>query len=140
MGKQEEGVQLLVRVNIKCLRPLSCVDPLGLFEVRVGGTSVGVDYSITLYDSNRGWFPDTVTRIGRSTTLGGGGLSFVFDTGVRASNVSSCDEVGVSVGLGSILGSALIMLQVRYLLILVLPLVCLFQLMIQLVLQTFLIN
>ena len=84
--------------------PLKYIDPLGLFEVRVGGTSVGVDYSTTLYDSNRGWFPDTETRIGRSTTLGGGGLSFVFDTGVRASNVSSCDEVGVSVGLGQYLG------------------------------------
>ena len=58
---------------------------------------MGIDFSATLYDSNKGWFPSTTTNIGVSTTAFGGGLQFTFDTPVDS---RSCPDDDVNVSLG----------------------------------------
>jgi RHS repeat-associated protein len=83
--------------------PVNLFDPLGLWGINYGGSLMGIDFSATVYDSNRGWFPSTTTDIGVSTTVVGGGLQFTFDTPVE-SRTNPCEDVNVSLGLGKYLG------------------------------------
>ena len=85
--------------------PVNGIDAIGLFKIIAGGSFSGFDYSSIVYDSNAGsglfgtgLFPIQKTQQGVSTTLIGGGLSFVFDTGIRAYGIPKGDEVGVNVG------------------------------------------
>ena len=87
-----------------CLNnPVNLLDPLGLWGINYGGSLMGIDFSATLYDSNRGWFPSTTTDIGVSTTAFGGGLQITFDTPVE-SRANPCEDVNVSMGMGKFLG------------------------------------
>ena len=81
-----------------CLNdPINWIDPFGLWGINYGGSLMGIDFSATLYDSNKGWFPSTTTNIGVSTTAFGGGFQFTFDTPVE-SNSCPGDDVNVSLG------------------------------------------
>jgi len=64
---------------------------------------MGIDFSATAYDSNRGWFPSTKTNIGVSTTAFGGGIQITFDTPVE-SGACQDEDVNVSMGMGKYLG------------------------------------
>ena len=77
--------------------PVNLIDPFGLWGINYGGSLMGMDFSATLYDSNKGWFPSTTTDIGVSTTAFGGGLQFTFDTPVDS---RSCPDDDVNVSLG----------------------------------------
>jgi uncharacterized protein RhaS with RHS repeats len=83
--------------------PINLVDPLGLWGINYGGSLMGIDFSATLYDSNRGWFPSATTDIGVSTTAFGGGLQITFDTPVE-SRANPCEDFNVSMGMGKFLG------------------------------------
>jgi len=64
--------------------PTNFSDPLGLWGIGIGGSSVGIDFSTTIYDSGQGWFPSTITDIDVSTTLVGGGIKITFDTPIES--------------------------------------------------------
>jgi hypothetical protein len=64
---------------------------------------MGIDFSATLDDSNKGWFPSATTDIGVSTTAFGGGFQITFDTPVE-SRANPCEDVNVSMGMGKFLG------------------------------------
>lgn len=83
--------------------PINFYDPLGLWGINYGGSLIGIDFSATLYDSNKGWFPSTTTDIGVSTTAFGGGIQITYDTGVE-SRSNPCEDVNVSMGMGKFLG------------------------------------
>jgi len=83
--------------------PVNWIDPLGLWGINYGGSLMGIDFSATLYDANKGWFPSTTTGIGVSTTAFGGGIQFTFDTPVE-SRTNPCKDVNVSMGMGKYLG------------------------------------
>jgi RHS repeat-associated protein len=87
-----------------CLNdPINAIDPFGLWGINYGGSLMGIDFSATLYDSNKGWFPSTTTDIGVSTTAFGGGIQITFDTPVE-SRTNPCEDVNVSMGMGKYLG------------------------------------
>ncbi len=79
------------------------MDPLGLWGVDIGGTLMGADFSTTIYDSNKGWFPSSKTDIGASTTAFGGGIKFTFDDPCDSSN-NNDSNLMVSWGLSKYLG------------------------------------
>jgi len=88
-----------------CLNnPITLTDPLGLWGVRIGGSLIGADFSTAIYDSNKGWFPDTVTDLGFSTTAFGGGMQITFDNDPCESYSSRDEDMLVSMGLGKYLG------------------------------------
>ena len=93
---------MLNRFN--CLNdPINWVDPLGLWGINYGGSLMGIDFSATAYDSNKGWFPSTTTDIGVSTTAFGGGIQITFDSPVE-SRTNPCEDVNISIGMGKYLG------------------------------------
>ena len=83
--------------------PVNSFDPLGLWGVDIGGTLIGADFSATIYDSNKSWFPSSETDIGVSTTAFGGGIKFTFDDPCESSNNNDSDLM-VSWGLSKYLG------------------------------------
>jgi hypothetical protein len=85
--------------------PTNLIDPFGLWGLKFGASSVGIDFSMIIYDSNAGWFPNPKTEIGVSTTLVGAGLQFTFDTPVESKTCSD-EDVIVSLGLSKYLGSS----------------------------------
>jgi len=82
--------------------PIMWVDPWGLWNITIGGSSVGVDISTTLYDSKKGLFPDTKPKTSVSTTVVGGGIQLNFD--MRCDKSSPDDDLTVSWGLSKYLG------------------------------------
>ena len=87
-----------------CLNdPVNAVDPLGLWGINYSGSLMGIDFSATAYNSNKGWFPSMTTNIGVSTTAFGGGIQITFDTPVE-SRTNPCEDVNVSIGMGKYLG------------------------------------
>ena len=87
-----------------CLNdPVNWIDPFGLWGISYGGSLMGIDFSATLYDSNKGWFPSTTTDIAVSTTVFGAGIQFTFDTPVESTN-NPCGDFNVSMGMGKYLG------------------------------------
>jgi hypothetical protein len=85
-------------------QPVNLVDPHKQWGINFGGSLMGMDFSATLYDSQKGWFPSTSTDMGVSTTAFGGGIQITFDTGVE-SRTSPCEDVNVSMGMGKYLGA-----------------------------------
>ena len=78
--------------------PVNLIDPFGLWSVTGGGSSMGIDISTTIYDSNLGWWPSRLeSDLGVSTTLVGGGISINFDTSLA--NPCPNDDVIVSLSL-----------------------------------------
>ncbi|MBW2020971.1 MAG: RHS domain-containing protein, partial [Deltaproteobacteria bacterium] len=90
--------QLLNPFSYALCHPIIVGDPFGLWGILIGGSSMGIDLSTTIYDSNRGWFPSKEPDIGVSTTLVGAGLQLTFDTPIASSNPPSKD-LNVSLGL-----------------------------------------
>ncbi len=82
---------------------MNFVDPLGLWEIKYGGSLMGIDFSATAYDSKKGFLPSTTTDIGVSTTAFGGGFQFAFDTPVESKTCPS-EDVNVSLGMAKYLG------------------------------------
>jgi len=78
--------------------PLNFIDPSGLLEVTIGGSVGGTDFSTTVYDSAIGLLPSSDTTIGVSTTLIGGGIGIVFNTGLQATEVTATNLIGSNVG------------------------------------------
>lgn len=88
-----------------CLNdPVNWSDPWGLWGVKIGGSLVGADFSATIYNSNKGWFPSTTTDLGVSTTAFGGGIQFTFDDDPCESYSSHGEDMFVSMGIGKYLG------------------------------------
>jgi RHS repeat-associated protein len=85
--------------------PINLIDPFGLWGFKFGASSVGIDFSMVIYDSNAGWFPNPRTEIGVSTTIVGAGLQFTFDTPVESQTCSD-EDVIVSLGLSKYMGSS----------------------------------
>ena len=63
----------------------------------VGGAFVGADISSKIYDSNKGWFPETKPNLGVSTTVVGGGFQISLGG-------DHPDNVYAGIGLGKYLG------------------------------------
>ena len=80
------------------------VDPNERWGINFGGSLMGIDFSATLYDSKKGWFPSTSTDIGVSTTALGGGIQITYNTGVD-SRTTPCEDVNVSLGMGKYFGA-----------------------------------
>jgi hypothetical protein len=62
---------------------INFIDPLGLkWKVQLGGSMGGFDINATIYDSDYGLFPSYADKpeIGVSTTLIGGGISFIHES------------------------------------------------------------
>jgi len=83
--------------------PVNWIDPEGLWGIVVGGSAFGFDFSSSLYDSDKGWFPSNKMNASNSTTLFGGGIQFTFDTPIESRN-NACDDLNVSIGMGKYLG------------------------------------
>ena len=78
--------------------PVDMVDSYGLWGINYGGSLMGIDFSATLYDSNKGWFIGTKTDIGVSTTALGGGLQFTFNTPVDSKRCPK-DDLNITPGI-----------------------------------------
>jgi RHS repeat-associated protein len=83
--------------------PINLIDPFGLWGLNLGGSLIGVDFSTTIYDSKKGWFPISQPNLGVSTTLFGGGFQFAFDTPIHGDPCSE-DDLNISWGLSRYLG------------------------------------
>ena len=83
--------------------PGNTIDPYGLWGISYGGSLMGIDFSATLYDSNIGWFPNSLTNIGVSTTAFGGGIQITFDTPIESTSCSA-EDVKCEYGDGQIFG------------------------------------
>ena len=59
--------------------PVNFMDPTGLWSVGHSVSIVGVDFNLTWYDSERGWFPDTDPNQSISPTFFGEGVWISFE-------------------------------------------------------------
>jgi uncharacterized protein RhaS with RHS repeats len=84
--------------------PVNFIDPDGEFKIVVGGVLSGFSISGTLYDSEKGFFPDQDPDINVTTTLIGGGSQIVFDKDPCGSISSSEEDIFVSYGIGKYTG------------------------------------
>jgi len=77
--------------------PVNFIDPLGLWGVGVGGAFGGFDISTTIYNSDRGWFPNSSPELSVSTTVVGGGFQIQWGK-------NDPEMTFVGMGLGKYLG------------------------------------
>jgi len=84
--------------------PVNRFDINGLWQLSVGGSFLGNDFSAPVYSSEGGFFPSTKTNYGVSTTVIGGGFSFSWGTGLDSCKIPDNKDIGVDVGLSKYLG------------------------------------
>ena len=88
-----------------CLNdPMNLVDPEGLWGLQLDLSSMGLDVSLPLYDSEKGYFG--APRFGVSTSLGGAGLEFTYDNPLSSacSNTTKEDIYGTFSPISKYLG------------------------------------